>query len=115
MATDAWQGTRAKLAELWRRARPDEAERVASDLAVLRDDVLAARRQSDADLEESLAHVWRLRLHQLFMTDPAIAKALGSVLGLPAADTAGTVTMNATVTGNGKSFQAARDQHFSGQ
>jgi hypothetical protein len=115
MATDGWQSARAGLAELWRRARPGEVDRVESELAALRDDVLAARRQSDGDLEESLVHVWRLRLHELVTADPAIAGALGGLFDRPDADGAGRVVMNATVSGHAKVYQSGRDQHFSGQ
>ncbi|MFC7382970.1 hypothetical protein [Sphaerisporangium rhizosphaerae] len=120
MATDAWEQARKAAVALWRRTRPDEADSVAGELAEVRAQVIAARREGDAETERALAGSWQIRLQRLLRADPDLAAELRRVLAeelSPAAtgdgaSRAATVTMDATANDHGRVYQAARDQHI---
>jgi len=120
MATDAWRQARAGMVTLWRRARPEQAEVVEGELAEVRTEVLAAREVGDADTERALVGSWQVRLQQLLRTDPTLAGELRRVLDeqltpvLSAGEQTriGSIVMTATASGQGRVFQAGRDQHI---
>ncbi|MGP3918274.1 hypothetical protein [Nonomuraea sp. 10N515B] len=105
MATDAWQSARDGAVALWRKVRPEQAEAVEAELVEVRDQVLEARRDSDADTEQALAGVWQVRLQQLLRADPSLAGEIKRVLDevfTPALEPAeqariGSLVMKATV------------------
>jgi hypothetical protein len=120
MATDAWEQARAGAVALWRRVRPDQAEVVESELAEVRTQVLAARRDGDGDTERALAGAWQVRLAQLLRADPALAEDLRRVLDqdltpvLPPSERqrVASIVMRATASGHGRVYQAGGDQHI---
>ncbi|MEV4291240.1 hypothetical protein AB0K40_37520 [Nonomuraea bangladeshensis] len=118
MATDAWQSARDGAVALWRRARPEQAEVVEAELTEVREQVLRARGEGDADTEQALTGSWQVRLQQLLRTDPSLAGELRRVLDevlTPALqpadqDRIGSLVMKATASGHGRVYQAGRDQ-----
>ncbi|MGW3353716.1 hypothetical protein ACWDA3_61515 [Nonomuraea rubra] len=103
---------------LWRKARPDQADAVEAELVEVREQVLEARRDSDADTEQALAGAWQMRLRQLLRTDPDLAVEIQRVLDevlTPVLEPAeqeriGSLVMKATASGHGRVYQAGRDQ-----
>lgn len=118
MATDAWEQIRDSVVALWRRARPERAEAVGSELEELRSQVLDARSHGDNHTEEALTGAWQIHLQQLLRQDPALAGELRHVLDhhlTPALSKDGqarvqSIVQSATVSG-GVSIQAGRDVH----
>ncbi|WP_328341105.1 hypothetical protein [Streptomyces violaceus] len=122
MATDAWQRTAAAITDLWKRARDTEGEviapdRIPNELDTLRTNVVRARTDSDAEMEESLTGLWRLRLHALIEQNPSLAEDLRSLVRerlLPEVDDRARVRVetliqqSAKVSG-GTSYMAGRD------
>lgn len=118
MATDAWLQVREAVVALWRRARPEQADVIGSELEELRSHVLEARRHGDEATEEALIGAWRLQLLRLLRQEPELAAELRLLLDnhlTPALsegeqDRVHSVVQNATVSG-GVSIQAGRDVH----
>lgn len=88
-ATDSWQQVHDAIAGLWHRARlrrqaveipGGSEEEISSDLTVLREQVLQARRNDDAATERALEGAWQLKLQQLLEDDPSLAAELKEVL-----------------------------------
>ncbi|MGC0412115.1 hypothetical protein RKD31_005358 [Streptomyces sp. SAI-163] len=115
MATDAWQRTREGVVAIWRRVSPERAESVASELDQTREDVLVARSGEDAQTETEIRAEWQGRVRRLLLVDPSVADELRALLDeLSPQNTISdnTVQMRAHATGNGRVYQAARDQHI---
>ncbi|MFF0768531.1 hypothetical protein ACFYUK_06495 [Nonomuraea wenchangensis] len=121
MATDAWQSAREGAVALWRKARPEQVEAVEAveaELVEVREQVLQARRDDDADTEQALAGMWQVRLQQLLRADPSLAPQIQRVLDevlTPALAPAereriGSLVMKAKASGHGRVYQAGRDQ-----
>ncbi|MFI7419430.1 hypothetical protein [Nonomuraea sp. NPDC049684] len=118
MATDAWQQARDGAVALWCKVRPEQAEIVEAELVEVREQVLEARRDNDADTEQALAGAWQVRLQQLLRADPSLAGELQRVLDevlTPALESAdqeriGSLVMKAKASGHGRVYQAGRDQ-----
>jgi hypothetical protein len=92
LATDSWQQARDAVVRFWRRARPDHASAVESDLDDTRSELVAARGASDNSTEEGLVADWQRRMRRLLAADPALGVELQRVLDeqiaplLPAAE-----------------------------
>lgn len=122
MATDAWQQARAATVGLWRRTRPERADRIGAELDVLRGQVLAAREADDEDTEQALTGAWRLHLHDLLRENPGLAAELQRLLdehltpALPENEQARTrsVVMKAEAHDNSRVYMAGGDQHITG-
>lgn len=120
MATDTWQQARRGAVALWRRVHPEQAATVETELAEVRTQVLAARRDGDSDTERALAGSWQVRLAQLVRADPALAGELRQVLDehlTPALSPSErgrieSITMTASSSDQGRVYQAGRDQHI---
>jgi hypothetical protein len=124
MATDSWQQARSAIAGLWRRAHPERVAAVEGELAEVRTEVLAARENGDRPGEQDLITEWGRKLQRLLAaangSDPGLEAELRRVLDqqltplLPPADQARVtqVTLNATASGQGRIYQAGRDQHI---
>ncbi|MFF9806713.1 hypothetical protein ACF1G5_16540 [Streptomyces coeruleorubidus] len=125
MATDAWQRTATAVADLWKRARGTEGGAAAPDhipdeLASLRASIVRARNDSDSEMEESLAGLWRLRLHALIEQNPSLVEDLRALVRetlLPEVDDRSRVRVetliqqNAQVSG-GTNYMAGRDMRI---
>jgi hypothetical protein len=80
IATDAWQQVREAITGLWREAPTPNADGVGAELDELREQVLQARRDSDAGTEQALEGAWQLKLQALLEADPALAADLERIL-----------------------------------
>ncbi len=81
IATSAWQQVREAVTGLWCRVRPrQEADGIGTELDHMREQILRARRDGDADSERALEGAWQVRLQQLLRADPALADVLRRVL-----------------------------------
>ncbi|MER6574525.1 hypothetical protein [Nonomuraea sp. NPDC001023] len=118
MATDAWQSARDGAVALWRKARPEQVQVVEAELVEVREQVIEARREGDADTEQALAGAWQVRLQQLLRVDPSLAGEIQRVLDevlTPALqpverERIGSLVMKAQASGRGRVYQAGRDQ-----
>jgi hypothetical protein len=83
VATDGWQRAKVEVVELWRRVLPGEAPQIATELDVLREELLLAADDSDAEAMEAVEafeRAWQLKLQRLVTTDPGITPELRAVL-----------------------------------
>ncbi|MGW7361871.1 hypothetical protein ACWGI8_00220 [Streptomyces sp. NPDC054841] len=123
MATDGWMQARTATVAMWRRIRPDRADRIGAELDVLRTQVLAAREADDEDTEQALAGAWRLHLQQIIDADAGLAaelrrlldEHLGPVLPEDEQAHARSIVMKAEAHDNARVFMSARDQHITGE
>ncbi|MFJ9709258.1 hypothetical protein [Streptomyces sp. NPDC101234] len=115
MATDAWQRTRDGVVAIWRRVSPERADSVAGELDQTREDLLVAQSGEDSQTETELRAEWQGRVRRLLLADPSIAEELRALLDelAPHDKTSNSVVqMHAQATGNGRVYQAGRDQHI---
>jgi hypothetical protein len=123
MAVDAWQQTRAAVADWWRRARPAQAEMVDLALDQSRAHLLAARQAQDTAAEQAIVAEWQLRLQSLVQENPTLVQGLRRLLDeelVPALSaqkgtTASPVVMKAKASGHGQIYQAGHDLHITEQ
>lgn len=116
MATDAWEGARDGIAGLWRRVSPGRAEAVQAELDSSREDLVAAQERGDADTEAELGEEWGSRLRRLLREHPELADELRQFVET-AEETSGDragyrVHLRASASGEGRVYQAGRDQHI---
>lgn len=117
MATEAWQRTRDGLTAIWRRVHPERVDTVVGELDLTREQVIAARNDGNAQTEQELQAEWRGRVRRLLADDPDVAEELRALLDdlSPASTVNGgvyNVHMTAHTQGNGRIYQAGRDQHI---
>ncbi|MFD5897182.1 hypothetical protein [Streptomyces sp. NPDC060366] len=120
MATDSWQQVRDATVRWWRGADATDADAVGAQLDEVRPQVLTARQAGDEDSERVLAEAWRVRLQQALRDRPDLAAELRGLLdeqvipALPDSERPqlGSPVMKATASGNGRVYQAGRDQHI---
>jgi hypothetical protein len=102
VVSDAWQQARQAVTGLWRRARPEQATAIGSELDLLRDEVLQARSDNDTDAERALEGAWQVRLQQLLRRNPGLVVELQQVLAdvlAPALSAEGQARVQAIATG----------------
>ncbi|MEW1654727.1 hypothetical protein [Streptomyces sp. NPDC093707] len=106
-ATDTGNG----VLSLWRRARPDDEERVAAQLDTSRRGLLDAQADGDEETGREIAAEWRGRIRPLLVAHPEPAVELSSLLTEPAPGTAAaaTVTQHATASGGSRAHQVGRN------
>jgi hypothetical protein len=80
IATDTWPRVREAVTGLWRRVHPQKADDIGTELDELREQVLLARRDGDADTARAFEGAWQVRLQQLLRADPALAEEMRRVL-----------------------------------
>ena len=114
LATEAWEQAKSVAGKLWRRARPERAERIEADIADAHDDLLAAGPDSDTATE--LAAQWESKLRTLLAADPALGPLLRRLLDqelTPALPATGSPQPSVTTTANardhGQAIAAGRD------
>ena len=80
LPTDSWQQARDAVVRFWRRARPDHASAVESDLDDTRSELVATQGTGDNSTEEELVADWQRRMRRLLTADPALGVELQRVL-----------------------------------
>jgi hypothetical protein len=119
LTTDVWERARTAVGTLWRRARPDRADAIESDLAEARSELLAAQQVGDKQVEQLLLAEWQGRLWRLLNTNPELARDLSRMVWeelRPPGESvrAQSISMDAEVSGGGSVYQAGRDQTITG-
>lgn len=114
MATDAWQHMRDGITRLWRRTQPERADTVAAELEAGREDVLAAIATDDQETLDELRLQWQGSVRRLLVAQPAAVEELRALLDQldPDGSVARQITQHATASGQGRVYQAGRDQRI---
>ncbi|WP_060887459.1 hypothetical protein [Streptomyces caniscabiei] len=114
MATDAWHRVRDGITQLWRRTQPERAEIVAAELEAGREDVLSAAAADDEETLDALRLQWQGMMLRLLVARPAAVEELRALLDQldPGDPAARQITQHATASGQGRVYQAGRDQHI---
>ncbi|NKI39901.1 hypothetical protein [Streptomyces physcomitrii] len=117
LVTEGWQQARDGVVSVWRRFHPAAAEDVEEALEASRRSLLAAAESGDTEAALNLEAHWRRRVAELLTEHPQAAPELdGLLIRLNEASSGrtinGGVRMEARVSGNGRSYQAAGDQHI---
>lgn len=114
MATDAWHRVRDGITQLWHRTQPERAEIVAAELEAGREDVLSAAAADDEETLDALRLQWQGMVLRLLVARPAAVEELRALLDQldPRGSAARQITQHATASGQGRVYQAGRDQHI---
>ncbi|MFD4723587.1 hypothetical protein ACFWNW_00765 [Streptomyces seoulensis] len=114
LTTEAWQRARDGIASLWRSSQPERADAITAELDTTRVDVMAAQGGDDAGTPAELGAEWQGRIRRLLVAHPEAADHLRSLLAelTPAAAATPSVTQHATASGQGRIYQAGRDQNI---
>ncbi|WP_369169382.1 hypothetical protein AB5J49_16455 [Streptomyces sp. R28] len=117
MAGQAWESARDGVVALWQRFQPTRAEAIGSELEATREDLLLARDADDTDTEAELTAEWQARVRRLLLAQPDVAEELRRILAelnpqLPDPRPSVEVRLRAEASGNGRVYQAGRDQHI---
>lgn len=123
LTTDAWEQARSAIVGLWRRVHPERTQTIGDELAEVRQEALAARRQGDSGTEQGLEADWQRRLRRLLDADPGVAEELQRVLddvltpalGPADQERVGHIAIEAHASGHGRIFQAGRDMHITSE
>jgi len=122
MATDGWNEVRASVGALWRRVHPDRAPAIESELAEVRDEILASREAGEPEVERELVADWQRKLRRLITARPDLLAELQVLqdewsrllpVSVPAAGQ--RIEQTAIVTGSSTAYLAGRDQHITGR
>ncbi|MFE9485243.1 MULTISPECIES: hypothetical protein [unclassified Streptomyces] len=117
LVTEGWQQAKDGVVSLWRRFHPEAADDVEQALDTSRRSLLAAAESGEADAALNLEAHWRQRVAGLLAEHPQAAAELdGLLIRLNETSTGRTINggirMQARVSGNGRSYQAAGDQYI---
>jgi hypothetical protein len=117
MTSDAWGQAKASVVSLWLRLRPAQADVVGADLDAARLGLLAAGEARGNRPGPSLVNEWAARLRDLAAAEPEAAAVLLDLAEALRRCVAGAETtpvvsieMRAKASGQGRVFQAGRDQ-----
>ncbi|MFF4395673.1 hypothetical protein [Streptomyces sp. NPDC001480] len=115
LVQEGWQQTRDQVVALWRRFRPLDADQVGRELDASRQAAQDAEANGDHAASSGLADRWSRRFEGLLAEHPQAVGALSDLLGpapRPAGQTVnGTVHLEGRAEGDGRVYQAARDQY----
>jgi hypothetical protein len=119
LTTTAWEQAKKAIGSLWRRAHPNRAETIEDEVTEAHEQLVAAQQAGDDQSEQDLVIEWQSRLRRLLAADPSLADELrqwveGLRAALPDAGKAeiGRLEMHARASGQGRVYQAGRDQHI---
>lgn len=120
MATDGWREAKAAVGTMWRRAHPERAQAAETELEAARSELLAAAVSGDGQVAAALARIWQAHLGHLLEARPDLVGELRRILEddlepALARSAPRTVQMHARASEQARVFQAARDQHITGQ
>ncbi|WP_232792485.1 hypothetical protein [Actinacidiphila yeochonensis] len=114
MATDAWQATRNRVLELWRRVQPARADATAVQLDSSHEDVLAAGTDGDQQTVGEVRAQWQGLFRRLLAAHPEAERELRALLddlGAAHGPALPSTVQHATASGHARVYQAGRDQH----
>ena len=120
IATETWQLVRDAVTGLWRKVHPHQADSVSAELDALREEILQARQDGDADIEHAYEQVWQLKLRYLLRANPALAGEMQRVLdqvlipALSPTQQTRVQSITGTASGNARLNQAGRDVNVVG-
>jgi hypothetical protein len=81
LTTDAWTKAKDAMGTLWRKVRPERADRIAAAVTDSRDDLLAAVERGDGDAgKEQLVSQWEAQLRGLLAAEPQAGDLLRDLL-----------------------------------
>jgi hypothetical protein len=120
LTTDGWGAAKKALGTLWRRVRPERAERIEAAVSDSREDLLAARERGDDGVEQEIVTQWDSQLRALLAAAPDAADVLRELLERelqpaliamsgPQTTTSITTTVRADARDHGQSFASGRD------
>jgi hypothetical protein len=116
IATDGWEAAKARIGALWRRAYPQSADIMTTELANTRAEVLSAREANDEETELEITGDWRGKFRRLLVSHPGLADELRQLVQeQQPLQQAPTTTMTAFTSGHGRTYQSAGDMHISDQ
>jgi hypothetical protein len=117
MTSDAWEQAKTSIVSLWRRTRPAQADSVGAELDAARLELLAAEEAHGERPGAGLVDEWAARLLDLATAEPLaaailpdLAEALRRYPAGPEMTPVVSVEMRAKASGQGRVFQAGRDQ-----
>ncbi|CAM5693321.1 hypothetical protein [Streptomyces hirsutus] len=118
---EGWQQTRDGVVTVWRRFRPQAAEEVGRELEASRTAALDAGEGDGTDPAGRLEGQWVGRFAALLGEHPEAADELRDLVegwrqrAAGGQEIRGDVRMEARAEGNGRVYQAGRDQHITGR
>jgi hypothetical protein len=120
IATDGWSEVRAGAVNLWRRVYPERVPAIESELAEVRNELVAARQAGDAEVGKELAADWARKFQRLTQAHPELIpdlRLLGEEwarLTPPDGQDSGAVNVQQTAIATGRAtvYQAGRDQRI---
>ncbi|MBD9733488.1 MULTISPECIES: hypothetical protein [unclassified Streptomyces] len=118
LVAEGWQQTRDGVVTVWRRFRPQAADEVGRDLDTARSAALGAAGGDGPDPAGRLEGEWAGRFAALLGEHPEAADALSDLVDEWRQRTpdgqriSGDVRLEARAEGNGRVYQAGRDQHI---
>lgn len=80
LATDAWTKAKDAAGTLWRRVRPERAERIEAAVQDSREDLLAALERGDEGAGQELVRQWDAQLRGLLAAEPQAGDLLRELL-----------------------------------
>jgi hypothetical protein len=80
LTTDAWTKAKDAVGTLWRRVRPERADRIEAAVEDSRDDLLAALERGDGEAGQELVSQWDAQLRGLLAADPQAGDLLRELL-----------------------------------
>ncbi|MFJ4849199.1 hypothetical protein [Streptomyces sp. NPDC088733] len=113
MTTDAWQQARTAISRVWRKSRPEQADRVNADLDEAQLMVTQARQNDDDSLEAAVLAEWQGRMLRLALTDSSarsdLKAAVRQLEGLARQTAPRSVSMRADARDHARIYQSAQD------
>ncbi|WP_225096561.1 hypothetical protein [Streptomyces sp. CoH27] len=114
---EGWQQARDGIVALWRRNRPQDAERVSHELETSRRTLLTAAQNGDSWVQDDIAADWRRQVAGLLGDSPDAAEELRGLLTRLGHEPSrqeirGGVRFEARASGSARIYQSVGDQHI---
>ncbi|MFH8608911.1 hypothetical protein ACH4D5_15675 [Streptomyces sp. NPDC018029] len=117
LVTDGWQQAKDGVVAFWRRFQPEAADDVERELEASRRTALDATENATTPATGRLEGHWCARAVTLLSEHPEAAPELEALIdrlarGADGQEVTGGIHMEAHAEGNGRVYQAGRDQHI---